>query len=374
MRKLVSIILIAVMLMSVLSVSAFAENNNVQNEFLYQDKFEEFIGLPERTDELIENHETYYYDYNELYYHKHPKSGEVDWVLARAFTNVPPPPWMRVLVKQIGNRVIKSISPGIVKLPYSYVVYNAYDDCFYDIENLSPEEYNGLAQAFEELELGYAVGDVDEDGRISIIDVTNIQLYLAMEKEIEDTYKQYFDTLTDFDGDSKITIMDATSIQLRLANIYDEPVVNEEMVFSDYSQRLASMPYNAVAMFFDEEYSEKQLGHSVYKAEKFGNENTIVIIKSNEQYRELFKEDAPIFEDDFFENKCIIASLVRTHGMKGSATVAGVAKSGDTLYVQVLVFTPSGNLEPISPYLLSMVSVDKNLVSDVYNVVEVYGY
>ena len=60
----------------------------------------------------------------------------------------------------------------------------------------------------------YIVGDTDEDGKITIMDATLIQLYLANSSELSDLALLAADT----DEDGKVSIMDVTLIQLYLAS------------------------------------------------------------------------------------------------------------------------------------------------------------
>ncbi|MBQ7133791.1 MAG: dockerin type I repeat-containing protein [Ruminococcus sp.] len=62
------------------------------------------------------------------------------------------------------------------------------------------------------------LGDVNNDGVVSIIDATQIQGYLADLVDTDDIDV----LLADVDGDDDITILDATAIQLYLAQIIDK--------------------------------------------------------------------------------------------------------------------------------------------------------
>lgn len=64
---------------------------------------------------------------------------------------------------------------------------------------------------------GYRVGDVDLDGDISVLDATQIQLYLAQFEEL--TFGQI--ELADTDKDNDVSILDATQIQLFIARLID---------------------------------------------------------------------------------------------------------------------------------------------------------
>ncbi len=62
------------------------------------------------------------------------------------------------------------------------------------------------------------LGDVNNDGVVSIMDATLIQCYLADLVDTDDIDV----LLADVDGDDDITILDATAIQLYLAQIIDK--------------------------------------------------------------------------------------------------------------------------------------------------------
>ncbi len=64
---------------------------------------------------------------------------------------------------------------------------------------------------------GYNVGDVDLDGEISVLDATEIQLYLASQAKLNPGQCDLADT----DKDGGVSIMDVTQIQLFLAKIID---------------------------------------------------------------------------------------------------------------------------------------------------------
>jgi len=57
-------------------------------------------------------------------------------------------------------------------------------------------------------------GDVNNDGRVSILDATMIQKFLASMTDLTETQS----ALSDFDGDGKVTISDVTAIQIHLAD------------------------------------------------------------------------------------------------------------------------------------------------------------
>ncbi len=66
----------------------------------------------------------------------------------------------------------------------------------------------------------YALGDVDRDGQITIIDVTMTQQYLAKLIELD---KQQL-ILADVDKDGTLSIVDTTMIQQSLAKLRTLPL------------------------------------------------------------------------------------------------------------------------------------------------------
>ena len=64
----------------------------------------------------------------------------------------------------------------------------------------------------------YKLGDVDQNGSVSIKDATKIQFYLAGFEEENASFKK----LADVNGDGKVNILDVTTIQQYLAEIIDK--------------------------------------------------------------------------------------------------------------------------------------------------------
>ena len=62
------------------------------------------------------------------------------------------------------------------------------------------------------------LGDVDRDGEISVIDATELQMYMA--KKVELSSEQI--PLSDTDKDGEISVLDATAIQMYMAKIITE--------------------------------------------------------------------------------------------------------------------------------------------------------
>ena len=62
------------------------------------------------------------------------------------------------------------------------------------------------------------LGDIDLDGELSVIDATEIQMYIAKLKQLSDEQLAVSDT----DKDEEISVLDATQIQRYLAKLITE--------------------------------------------------------------------------------------------------------------------------------------------------------
>ncbi len=350
-------------------------------KFLYKDKFEEYVNVPEYDPKVDEYDWGYYYDYDEIYYHENAASGEVDWVLISATVELPPDPWDIIGAVNIGNRVLKWWRPGAGILPFGLAVYDVEADTVRGIESANSYYYDGLAEAVDELGLGLPVGDADGDGELTIFDATEIQRALAelcdfRDDDYIDTYPSYNDNLsyiTDFNRDGVRSIVDATAIQRKIAEL-DEPVVNDEMVTVAIPKEQQWIPQEAISLPFEEIYNEEQLYHHIYKGSNtLGSVDTFAIVKSKEQYYSLFNEDAPVFEDEFFESKWLLISCLSMNGNGGYIRTADIAKLGNTLYSQLEVFVSASTTPPppIMRWSLSMIAIDKKYLANVTDIVRV---
>ena len=160
------------------------------------------------------------YDYSELFYHK-DSSGAVDWVLIKGIeaTVVPEP-----IYQIIGNRVIID-SQWTAPFGFGIGVYNVSQNTVASVYDGILDQYDGLEEAFNEYGCGILIGDVDEDGYISILDATVIQRCLAGLRDfpVGDAIQPYGEVggalkyYSDFNRDGERDILDATGIQRHLA-------------------------------------------------------------------------------------------------------------------------------------------------------------
>ena len=173
------------------------------------------------------------YKYQELYRHT-DASGEVDWVLLNGEYAIGDWGWLNYGI--VGNRLALFTS-STVPFGNGYGIYDVKNDRFcgfndsrlYDESGFSKSEV--IHACDEYIPEGRLLGDIDNDGELSAVDVTIIQRCLAVLRPFpeDDTivweggaYNPLSRTLTyysDFDRDGEREITDATKLQRYLANL-----------------------------------------------------------------------------------------------------------------------------------------------------------
>ena len=204
---------------------------------------------PELVEKGLQNGYIAYKDYQEIRLTD-------DWALVFATTNSYDP-WETVDHIRIGTRIIPWYTPGAAVYPFGYFIYNAAEDTFYPIERfiypiygnerdengkynkvileptISLDDYPGLAEALDELEIGRPVGDADGDNKLTILDATQIQRVKVGLEEADEEADLYetgigdtsgttlstWKSWSDADSDGKVTVLDATRIQRTIAKI-----------------------------------------------------------------------------------------------------------------------------------------------------------
>lgn len=229
MKRIISFLLAFSMIICCCSFAVFAEDNidkADKTEYLFKEKMIEwFINrytsyFPGINRELIENE---ILSYDEIYFHYTDEANTTyDWVLLKVDSLEPP--WYGKEGLNIGSRAVYTY--GMELFRYGYGIYDAKADTFFSISEY--EQFDGLEEAVEELELGTALGDVDFDGKLTVLDATHIQKILV-QIEIREMYSQDDDIINngtsnpyfiaDFDQDGYRTVLDATGIQKYLANL-----------------------------------------------------------------------------------------------------------------------------------------------------------
>ncbi len=156
--------------------------------------------------------------YNELYYH-YSENREIDWVLVSASSDVLAP---MLAYAVIGDRVYTSNN---MMYPFSigYGVYDVADDKFIDLCTViksGTEAYEGLEEQISSLKIGKLIGDIDGDGRLSVLDATYLQKCQANlipfpnDDEIQGfKLTEELAFRSDCDKDGQRTVADVTAIQ-----------------------------------------------------------------------------------------------------------------------------------------------------------------
>ncbi len=205
MRKLLSIILVVVMLLSLFSVNVYAENlYGCKDAFL--DKYH-----------ITGNEEHLYLTYYELGEMDIDCDDVMDFVLiyatfgdfATALTSL-----------DMENRFIAL--PHICNpFEFGYALFDLETKEFIPLSEQVLNDYPQIFYYLDLFDIGDQYGDADRDGVLSILDATFIQRALVNLEEF--SYHEYLGEFglkdkrrSDFDHDSQVTILDATAIQKSL--------------------------------------------------------------------------------------------------------------------------------------------------------------
>ncbi len=226
MKKVVSIMLVAVMLLLCLTVSAstltnddladigYVNNDKTQTykEHQFETKFQE-----QYKDIMYLN-----YSYDEVYYYYN--GNNIEWALVEAHL-IPPTPRNSYAV--LDDKF--SLRGQEVPFSIGYGVYDCKQEKFFDICKLPNfSVYESLNERINGIEFLYKFGDADINGKIDITDATYVQRALAGLIKFPVDELQGYDSVrgemkytSDIDRDMLRTIMDATMIQKTLAKIDD---------------------------------------------------------------------------------------------------------------------------------------------------------
>ena len=216
MKKLLSMVMTAVLLASAVAFSAHAEE--ADTNYLFKDRYDKAYG------DYLEWTDAEYCMYREVYYH-YTDDGSIDWALINAFTNMVQP---MECYGVFGNRVIYQYNMN-VPFTFNYAVYDVAEDQFMELQSAwKNEKYEGLYEALDSLNIGKLLGDVNNDNVLNITDATIIQKCLAglQDFPIDDEVSKLAHHLTDelsylsdVNHDGQRTIADATALQYILAGI-----------------------------------------------------------------------------------------------------------------------------------------------------------
>ena len=153
--------------------------------------------------------------YQELFHHEYTsddKSYGTDWALVKASN--------ACIVCDVcywgvvGGRLL--YAGGYKQQPFTFDIglYDAEQDRFFDVTEIDFDDYTGLYEVWQQLDLGFCtskrfLGDADGDQIVTILDATKIQRGVAG----LESRNNIVATEADVDGDGEMTVMDATRIQ-----------------------------------------------------------------------------------------------------------------------------------------------------------------
>ncbi len=224
MKKMISILMIMVMLVSMLAVATTANTVDAsQNMYL-----EDFILYYSKNYYYTEQELNYMREvYRELCYHYSDENNESpDWVLIEC--QVYSEPWEMKYGALVGDRILWTyggsglpfMETGLgVYIPKTDTLIGLFQKNVEQIIELCPE----FVETIEKNKLGQLMGDVNDDKVINILDATYIQRILAG-YTIDHLNTGVWDGdiifgISDFNRDGETTILDATAIQRKLAKL-----------------------------------------------------------------------------------------------------------------------------------------------------------
>ena len=221
MKKLLSILMVIIMMLSIIVVPAYAEIIDTEN-FRYYDEFSEYYGWAP---------DPYYY--KEIYYYFEQESDEEPtWTLIQKEVNIDF--WPRIFGVNVGNRMLVTYNDPY-KSVSGYYVYIKEMNTFLPVQESEIDKIIDYCPDFvkviEENEIGELIGDINRNNVLDITDVTQIQRYIAgytnydkIDDQPKELYYKIFVNgcridMSDFDRDGETTIMDATKIQRHIAGL-----------------------------------------------------------------------------------------------------------------------------------------------------------
>lgn len=164
-----------------------------------------------------------FFYYVELYQHIPQGSTEPDWIIVKAASGQEEPMPVTCV---IGHRVLYS-SSILLPFEFGYGIYDAARGNFRSLSQANTDDYEGLSEYMDEAAIGRPRGDADDDGELTVFDVTAVQRHLAdiellfypQDAAAESADELYPLYLADSDGDGAVTIFDATRVQRCLAGM-----------------------------------------------------------------------------------------------------------------------------------------------------------
>lgn len=338
MKKLVSLFIVAVMLMSLCAVTAFAEDGY---NFDYYDRFVEEFGEP--------------YYYQEMYVSFENNDPSYYVIKAQLDQIYVDPPEHIEEIGIVNSGLVFTQIPVYMPFKTTYGLYDVADDKFYDITVVDINTYRGLYNYLVNEEIANMIGDVDYDKKLTIMDATMIQRILANITHIRNNF------ITDFNCDGSVDIMDATAMQIELAKLEPvTPVPNEDLVYSPYND-----DFNIYDGIVNIDYINIFDSRLEYGDHKMDCDNFGVIIKSTEQYNSVFNFDNGKYDDEFFKTKALVATVQIVTDYYDKSTIGYVGVYNNTLVLLNNISSDNfdGIALPAAPPYVSFVEVNKSDVA-----------
>lgn len=361
MKKIISILLIAVLLTSVTVTPVFALTDGC----LYKDRF---IEKYDDTDRWYDREEIIYLEYDYL---DVDNDDAIDYALVYATLPLAHDTEHYV---DMGTHFIYSDS---YYYPFGTgdALYDIKNDEFIPFSKHMLTEYPFMVDYLKEHPIGTPYGDADLDNELTIMDATEIQLIVA---KLSTNWGPEIEYRSDIDRDGEVTILDATAIQLALAGLDgSEDDTNNDLVYVEYDEvrypnTYPEKPDGCQALDCDVKVNTNYFKYS----SNLGYPNAFMaVIKSAEQYEYMFENSRFIgYDEEIFETHWLVASMIYTNCGEAYAKIGKVDVLGDTLYVQVnegVNVPEDGMFTEIEPPFVSIVAVEKELLKDVTNIVRV---
>ena len=226
MKRIVSVLVMIVMLVSVAMVPVYASSFSDRfPDALYIERYEEKYG-------------DYVARYSEMYYHHVDEvdpNSPIDWAFLLCCQDIAENPeggGRGYTYVAVVDNVLVYIHYFYSPFETCYAIYDVEKDEFFDISQVDVDEYEGLSEylySLAESKKFRHIGDVDGDWSLTVIDATIVQQLVAGYTEYEESDYEVrsfswvdgksIKCMSDVDRDGERTIMDATEIQRKVARI-----------------------------------------------------------------------------------------------------------------------------------------------------------
>lgn len=238
MKKAMTVLLIATLVLFSVSTSHAAENNSIEPENKTDnitERFEQWAA-DEYQAKLYKDDDSYmgggigYYEPEVKYCH-FDDDGNMDWALIEVYS-FPDLDWE--IAMRLDDLIIDCGSEEAI-FCFGYGIYDANQDTFYDIYDVRErsEDYPDLKNVLSAFNIGRPIGDADADSIMTVLDATRVQRVLAELESFEYNGAVYYlhepgqpildsTYYADYDLDGTVTIVDATGIQRALVGYGNE--------------------------------------------------------------------------------------------------------------------------------------------------------